>query len=424
MNPAAEVAGSSAPPPGGPPQGGPPPGGGLPPLRPPAARPPQNRAWTADRVRSLLIQLVAVAAVVALLVWLGVNTATNLRRQGIASGFDFLGERAGFRISQTLIPYTPDDNFFRAFLVGLTNTLFIASLGIVLATIIGFAVGIARLSKNWLLARLGTLYVELIRNIPLLVFLLFLYKAVLAFLPGPRAGYELPLGANLNIRGLFLPRPIAEPGLMMTGIAVLVAVVAAIFFYGWADRWRRETGRSLPVGWIALAILVGLPALVFYATGSPIGFSYPTLQGLNFTSGLDIYPEFLALLIGLSVYTAAFIAEVVRGGIIAVNRGQREAASALGLRPRTTMRRVIVPQAVRVIIPPMTNQYLNLTKNSSLAVAVGYPDLVSVFSQTVLSLTGQAIEVVAIMMGVYLTLSILTSVLMNWFNARVALVER
>jgi general L-amino acid transport system permease protein len=178
------------------------------------------------------------------------------------------------------------------------------------------------------------------------------------------------------------------------------------------------------VGWIALAILAGLPALVFYATGSPVGFSYPTLQGLNFTGGLDIYPEFLALLIGLSVYTAAFIAEVVRGGIIAVNRGQREAASALGLRPGTTMRRVIVPQAVRVIIPPMTNQYLNLTKNSSLAVAVGYPDLVSVFSQTVLSLTGQAIEVVAIMMGVYLTLSILTSVLMNWFNARVALVER
>jgi len=391
--------------------------------RPPESRPPRARV-TGDAVRALLIQLFAAGAVIALLVWLGVNTATNLRRQGIASGFDFLGERAGFRISQTLIPYTPDSTFFQAFLVGLTNTLFVAALGILFATIIGFAVGIARLSRNWLLARLGTLYVELIRNIPLLVFLLFLYKAVLAFLPGPRQGYELPLGANLNIRGFFVPRPIAEPGLMMTAIAVLVAIVAAILFYGWADRWRRETGRQLPVGWIAAAILLGIPALVFYATGSPVAFSYPTLQGLNFTGGLDIYPEFLALLIGLSVYTASFIAEVVRGGILAVSRGQREAASALGLRPGTTMRLVIVPQAVRVIIPPMTNQYLNLTKNSSLAVAVGYPDLVSVFSQTVLSLTGQAIEVVAIMMGVYLALSILTSVLMNWFNARVALVER
>jgi general L-amino acid transport system permease protein len=375
-------------------------------------------------VRGLLIQLLVAGAVIALLAWLGVNTATNLRRQGIASGFDFLGERAGFRISQTLIPYTPDDTFFRAFLVGLTNTLFIAALGIIFATIIGFLVGIARLSKNWLLARLGTLYVEVIRNIPLLVFLLFLYKAVLAFLPGPRAGYDLPLGANLNIRGLFVPRPIAEPGLMVTAIAFLVALVAAVLFYGWADRWRQETGRSLPVGWIAAAIVVSIPALVFVATGSPLDFSYPTLQGLNFVGGLDIYPEFLALLIGLSVYTASFIAEVVRGGILAVSRGQREAAAALGLRAGPTLRRVIIPQAVRVIIPPLTNQYLNLTKNSSLAVAVGYPDLVSVFSQTVLSLTGQAIEVVAIMMGVYLALSVLTSALMNWFNARVALVER
>ncbi len=407
MNPVAGVSGSGR---------APPPGRDL--------GPPAQREWTADRVRSLLIQLIAASAVIALLLWLGVNTATNLRRQGIASGFDFLGERAGFRISQTLIPYTPDSTFFGAFLVGLTNTLFIAALGIVFATIIGFAVGIARLSRNWLLARLGTLYVELIRNIPLLVFLLFLYKAVLASLPLPRVGYELPLGANLNVRGLFVPRPIAEPGLTMTGIAILVALVAAAFFFGWADRWRRETGRRLPVGWITLAILLGIPAATFVATGAPIAFSLPTLQGLNFTGGLDVYPEFLALLIGLSLYTAAFIAEVVRGGILAVSRGQREAAAALGLRPGTTMWRVIVPQAVRVIIPPLTNHYHILTKNTSHSVAIGYPDLVSVFSQTVLSLTGQAIEVVAIMMAVYLALSILTSALMNWFNARVALVER
>lgn len=376
------------------------------------------------KFRGFVLQAALAIGLVSFIAWVVANTIENLRRAQIASGFDFLWARSGFDISQSLISYSADMTYGRAFLVGLLNTLLVAVLGIVFASLIGFVVGIGRLSKNWLISQLASIYIETLRNIPVLLQLLFWYKAVLSILPGPRQGIGLPFGSNLSNRGLIVPRPIFGDGFMATVIAIAIAIVVIVVLAQWARRRQMATGQQFPMFRVGLGVLIGLPLVVFVVTGLPLSFEFPELKGFNFAGGISIQPEFMALLLGLTLYTATYIAEVVRAGILAIAHGQTEASFALGLKPGTTMRLVIIPQALRVIIPPLTSQYLNLTKNSSLAVAIGYPDLVSVFSGTVLNQTGQAVEVIFITMLVYLTLSLATSAFMNWFNQRVALVER
>ena len=300
----------------------------------------------------------------------------------------------------------------------------VAGIGVVLATIIGFTVGIGRLSSNWLVARLATVYVEVIRNIPPLLQLFFWYFAVLKSLPGPRQSHALLGGAFLNVRGLYLPSPVPEPGFHVVEYAFLAGLVASILVYFVARQRQRATGQRLPVFWISLALVVLMPLGVFIFVGQPLSFDYPELKGFNFQGGMVMQPEFIALLLGLSIYTASFIAEIVRAGIQGVSKGQKEAAAAIGLSNGQVLRLVVIPQAMRIIIPPLTSQFLNLTKNSSLAVAIGYPDLVSVWSGTVLNQTGQAVEVILVTMGVFLTISLITSAFMNWFNKHMALVER
>ena len=376
------------------------------------------------KTRGIVLQLI-VAVLLVWLVWATVdNTIRNLRAQGIASGFGFLWNTAGFDISQSLIPYTSTDSHGRAFLVGLLNTLLVAVVGIVLATVLGFVIGVARLSRNWLVSTLASVYIETVRNVPPLLMLFAVYFGVLKTLPSPRNSIELPFSSYLNLRGLYVPRPIWGEGIWIVLLALLVGIVAAVWIRRRTEKKRIETGEQGTVLLPVLACVLGLPALAFVLAGSPVTFDVPQLGRFNLKGGLVIMPEFMALVVGLTLYTAAFIAEIVRSGILSVHKGQQEAAAALGLHDGQVMRLVILPQALRVIIPPLTNQYLNLTKNSSLAVAIGYPDLVSVFAGTTLNLTNQAVEVVLMTMGVYLFLSLCTSLFMNWFNARVALVER
>jgi general L-amino acid transport system permease protein len=375
-------------------------------------------------VRQIAWQVVLLGALGFAAVWVVDNVAENLRRQNIASGFDFLGRTSGFDVSQSLIEYSNLSTYGRAFWVGLLNTLLVAVLGTIAATVLGFVIGIGRLSSNWLIAKLAAAYVEIVRNVPLLLQLFFWYFAVLKNLPSPRQSYALPGGAFFNVRGLYLPAPVLQPGFGRVVVALAVGALATLALYWWARRRQALTGQRFPVFWGALALLLGLPLAAFLAAGSPLGLDFPELRGFNFQGGIAVLPELIALLLGLSIYTASFIAEIVRAGILGVSRGQTEAAQALGLSRGQTLRLVVIPQAARIVIPPLTSQYLNLTKNSSLAVAIGYPDFVSVFTGTVLNQTGQAVEVILITMGVFLTISLLTSLFMNWFNRRMALVER
>jgi general L-amino acid transport system permease protein len=376
-------------------------------------------SYNNPKTRALLYQIVALAAVL----WLGyefvLNARANLQAQNIGSGFGFLENTAGFGVNQSLIPYNESDTYGRVFLVGLLNTLLVAALGIALATVLGFLIGLARLSPNWLLARLAGGYVELIRNLPLLFQILFWYLAVLGTLPGPRQSISLAGVIFLNNRGIIMPAPVAGAGVGSVVAAFGVGVVGAIALAFWARRRQERTGQRIPLLWLSLALILGLPLAAFVAAGFPISFERPMLRGFNFVGGVRLIPEFVALLLALTIYTAAFIAEVVRAGVLAVPRGQTEAALALGLRRGLMLRLIVVPQALRVIVPPLTNQYLNLTKNSSLAVAIGYPDLFAVFAGTALNQTGQAIEIIAITMAVYLAISLLTSAFMNWYNARI-----
>ena len=377
------------------------------------------------KVRSIAYQIVLFAAVAGLIYGAASNAVENLQRAHITSGFGFWNTTAGFDISQTLIPYSSQASTYgRAFWVGLLNTLLVAGLGIVFATVLGFVIGIARLSKNWLLAKAAGGYVETIRNIPLLLQLLFWYNAVLKSLPVVRESYTFPGGIYLNNRGLILPEPVLQSDFDWVIAALAVGVAASIGFYIWARARQMRTGKQVPVFWVSLALIIGLPAVVAALLGLPVHFNYPKAGRFNILGGVGVLPEFMALLFGLTIYTAAFIAEVVRAGILAVSRGQIEAAYSLGLKPAPTLRLIVVPQAMRVIIPPLTSQYLNLTKNSTLAVAIGYPDLVQIFTGTVLNQTGQAVTVVAVTMAVYLTISLVTSLAMNIYNRRVALVER
>ena len=384
----------------------------------------QTGARYRRRIAGVAIQVGLIVLIGGLIYAAAYNAAQNLARAHIASGFGFWNNTAGFDISQTLIAYSPAASTFgRAFWVGLLNTLLVAAIGIVLATLLGFAVGIARLSHNWLVARLAAGYVEVIRNVPLLLQLLFWYNAVLKSLPGLQGSIALPGGGFLNNRGLFLPRPEFGSGFSAVLAAFLAGVLAAIVLRLWARRRQERTGAEIRVLWPALALVGGLPLLAFALTGAPLTFSPPQMGRFNVRGGLEILPEFAALTLALTTYTAGFIAEVVRAGVLSVSAGQTEAAHALGLRSGTTLRLVIVPQAMRVIIPPLTSQYLNLIKNSSLAVAIGYPDLVQVFTGTVLNITGQAVEVVAITMAVYLTISLFASLLMNLYARTTSVVE-
>ncbi len=374
---------------------------------------------------NVALQAALLVIVVGLAVAAAHNAAQNMARANIAHGFGFWNNTAGFDISQTLIDYSSSTSTFgRAFWVGLLNTLLVASIGCVLATILGFIIGIARLSRNWLVSRLAGSYVELIRNIPLLLQILFWYNAVLKSLPELRGSVALPFGGFLNNRGLFLPRPVFAPDFGAVVIAIAIGVVAAIGLYFWARRRQERSGEQVRILWMMLTAIIGPPLVVFIVAGRPLSFGIPDMGRFNIRGGLEILPEFAALLLALTIYTAAFIAEVVRAGVLSVSTGQTEAAQALGLRSGTILRLVVVPQAMRVIIPPLTSQYLNLTKNSSLAVVIGYPDLVQVFAGTVLNITGQAVEVIAITMAVYLAISLFTSLGMNLYGRTVAVVER
>jgi general L-amino acid transport system permease protein len=361
---------------------------------------------------------------VAALVWIGyeivANARANLQAQRITSGFGFLANTAGFDVSQSLIPYSGSDTYTRVFVVGLLNTLLVSVIGIFFATVIGFLIGLGRLSPNWLLSRISGGYVELVRNLPLLFQILFWYLAVLSALPNPRQSISLFGSFFLSNRGFVIPKPIASAGLEPFAVAVLIAIVASLLLRHYARRQLFEFGRLITTWPYVVGLLIGLPLLTSLVSGAPVTFEWPELKGFNFSGGSRIIPEFVALTLALSIYTAAFIAEIVRAGIQSVHKGQMEAGASLGLARGSTLRLIVVPQALRVILPPLTNQYLNLTKNSSLAVAIGYPDLFSVFAGTTLSQTGQAIEIIAITMGVYLLISLVTSALMSFYGWRLS----
>ncbi|MEG1209938.1 MAG: amino acid ABC transporter permease [Leclercia sp.] len=375
-------------------------------------------------VRAWLFQILAILAVLAVAIYLFHNTVTNLSNRGITSGFAFLDRSAGFGIVQHLIDYDEGDTYGRVFLVGLMNTLLVSALCIVFASLLGFFLGLARLSDNWLLRKLSTLYIETFRNIPPLLQIFFWYFAVLRNLPGPRQAVDAFDLAFLSNRGLYIPAPqIAGGMLALIAVLVLVAVVsAALFRYNRTHQIKTgQLRRTWPVTLILLVILTGLAHGI---AGPALHWDIPQLQGFNFRGGMVLIPELAALTLALSIYTSAFIAEIIRSGIQAVPYGQHEAARSLGLPNPVTLRQVIIPQALRVIIPPLTSQYLNIVKNSSLAAAIGYPDMVSLFAGTVLNQTGQAIETIAITMSVYLIISLTISLLMNIYNRRIALVER
>ncbi|MEM7653121.1 MAG: amino acid ABC transporter permease [Pseudomonadota bacterium] len=377
------------------------------------------------KYRAVLFQILVLGLLVALVVFLAYNTQRNLEEAGIESGFGFLGNTAGFDIAFSLIGWQATNTHFDVFVVGALNTLLVAVTGIICATIIGFIIGVLRLGKNWLVSRIAQTYIEVVRNVPLLLQILFWYEAVILIsLPNVRNSIAVLESFFLSNRGIYTPVPVFDPGSFLILIAFIVAIVATFFTARWAKKRQDETGQQFPVLWVGVGLIAGLPFLTSAVMGFPWTWDYPSLQGFNFRGGFVLPPEFVALFLALTLYTAAFIAETVRAGIQSVSHGQTEAAGSLGLRPNTTMRLIVVPQAMRVIIPPLTSQYLNLTKNSSLGIAAAYPDIVSVFAGTSLNQTGQALEIIAITMAFYLTLSLGTSVFMNWFNRRIALVER
>lgn len=393
-----------------------------------SGEPPKVSLLYNPALRSIVYQVVTLVVIVAAIWYAWNNVVQNLARANMTAGFGFLNSRAGFDLAQSLIAYSSDSTYFRALQVGLLNTLVVAAAGIVTATIVGLLVGIGRLSHNWLIARLCTVYVEIFRNIPPLLVIFFWYLGVLALLPSIRSIFQ-HLEENpdaiffISNRGIYMPAPVFGDGFGTVLIAFLIGVVAAIAFTVWANARQRATGQRPPVLWVNLGLVLLLPFLVFLVMGSPLTFDYAVPGSFNMRGGMVIGPEFLALYLALSLYTASFIAEIVRAGIRGVSKGQSEASYALGLRPGQATRLVVLPQALRIIIPPLTSQYLNLIKNSSLAVAVGYADLVAV-GGTILNQSGKSIEIISIWMLIYVSISLVTSLFMNWFNAKMALVER
>ena len=375
-------------------------------------------------VQGVFYQAITLSLVILGIYYIVQNTAQNMVARGLASGFNFLGVESQFDIQMTLIEYSPTSTYFDAFIVGLLNTLLVAGIGILFATIIGFAFGIMRLSSNWLVAKIAESYIEIIRNIPLLLKIFFWYFAVLRALPKPKQSIEFMDSIFLNNRGLFVPDPNVGEGSSILFYLFWLSVIISIGIFVWAKKRQNKTGKTFPAFFTSMALIVGTFTLTLAALGFPISFEYPELKGFNFKGGMKLIPELVALTFALAMYTAAFIAEVVRAGIQSVSKGQTEAARSVGLKEGLVLRLIIIPQALRVIVPPLTNQYLNLTKNSSLAAAIAYPDLVLVFAGTALMQTGQAIEIIGMVMGVYLFLSLFTSVVMNLFNRYMKVGER
>jgi general L-amino acid transport system permease protein len=389
-----------------------------------ASQPTAGAFFNDPDIRGYAYQALLIAILVVLIFGAAHNAYVNMEARGIPLGFGFWDQTAGFDINQKLIAYTPLSTYGRAFWVGLLNTLLVAALGIVLATPLGFIIGVARLSPNWILSKAAMVYVEVMRNTPLLLQLLFWYNAVLKALPGPRQSISLWGIVFLNNRGLYLPNPKFDDPAVWILAAFALAVVASIFYGLWARKRQERTGARAPIAIVAIALCIGAPVLAYFATGQPLSFDLAQLAGFNLRGGLQLYPEFAALVFGLVTYTAGFIAEIVRAGVQAVSRGQTEAAGALGLSRGVTLRLVVVPQAMRLITPLLTSQYLNIIKNSSLAVFIGYPDLVQIFAGTVLNQTQAAVQVMAITMGVYLAISLAVSSALNLYGARNALKER
>lgn len=379
--------------------------------------------WRDERKRAILWQVVVVAVLLLVVAFIVINMIVNLRTLGIPLGFDFLDATGGFAISFSLIPVNLESQIGRLILSGMLNTLLVSAISVVLATILGVLVGVMRLSRNFLVSRIATVYVETLRNVPLLVQLLFWYVAIGKLFPNVRQAINFSDMFFLSNRGIYAPRPMVEPDFSIVLVALLIAVIGAVALRRWAKRRQEATGQQFPSILAGLGLIILLPAIVGLVLGSPVTWEIPKLEGFNFKGGLVLQPELAALTLGLTTYTAAFISEIVRGGIMAISHGQSEAALALGLKARWNLRLVIIPQALRIIIPPMTSQYLNVAKNSTLAGFIGYPDLYSIIG-TAQNQTGRAVENVAILMAFFLSLSLLISLLMNWYNRRIALVER
>jgi len=377
-----------------------------------------------EKVRGILYQLITIIGFVIFIMYVAGNTAHNIEARGIKSGFDFLNSASGFEITETPIPFTASSTHWDVFKVGLLNTLIISFFGIILTSILGLIIGVARLSSNWIISRLAYTYIELFRNIPILLQILFWYNVVLASLPSARESISFFGNFYLNKKGAFMPSPVFEDGSWLMGAAFVLAIILGWFVSKWAKKRHDETGKEFPVFLTNLGILILVPLIAYFASGQPLHFDHPEATRFGFKGGKVISPEFMALLFALSIYTATFVAEAIRSGIEAVAKGQKEAATSLGLSPMQSLKLVVLPQAIRISIPPIINQYLNLIKNSSLAAAIGYPELVTVFAGTSLNITGQAIEIIAITMFTYLMISLIVSLILNWFNNKMKIKER
>ena len=384
------------------------------------------RLWRHKESRAVLLQIIIVAAVFAFIAWLALNASRNLDALGQGIDYTFLAQVAGYDITpeQQLIDYTSTDTHARAALVGILNTLLVAVCGIAAATVVGFLVGVMRLSPNFLVNRIASVYVEIFRNVPILLWILLFHGVIINSLPRPRDAISIEDTIFLTNRGFYLPRPVWLEGAGLTLIALIIGIVGSYFYARHARRVQVQTGRILPTLQVSIAAIVLLPLAVFAISGLPVEFEIAEKRGFNFQGGWALKPEFLSLWGALSLYTAAFIAEIVRSGIVAVSHGQTEAAYALGIKRQRTLQLVVIPQALRVIVPPLTNQYLNLTKNSSLAIAVGYMDIVATLGGISLNQTGRAMEAMSLVLVIYLTISLLISSFMNWYNKRIKLVER
>lgn len=388
-------------------------------------RPKDSPRWIElindTRIRGWIAQGLVLTLILGLAGYTIYNTGQNLHKAGITTGFGFLNQPSGFDIGQTLVNYSSESTYGQALVVGLLNTLLVSVLGIIGSTFLGFFLGIIRLSNNWLVSRMAAVYTETIRNIPLLLQILFWYLAILAPLPGPRQSLHIGDFLYLCNRGMMLPRPLVEPGFGVVAITFGISLFASIALVTWNKKRQMKTGQRFPAYLVSLALIVVTTLVALLATGMPIHWELPVLKGFNFKGGITVLPELIALWLALTLYTATFIGEYVRSGILAVDKGQREAAFALGYRPGLMYRLIIIPQAMRVVTPPLISQYLTLIKNSSLAVVIGYPDLVHVFAGTALNQSGQAVEIITITMGVYLVLSLIISLIMNWYNRKIAL---
>ena len=392
----------------------------------PSVSNPLLQLWRNKESRGVIIQIFTMLVVFALLAAIARNVVINLEAVGKEFSFGFLLWPAAYDIGfSPFLEYTNQSTHLRAGVVGLLNTLLVAFWGCLLATALGFVLGIMRLSSNWLVNKVSYVYVEFMRNVPILIHILAIYALVVTLLPSAKKAINVGADAFfLSNRGFYVPSPVFEDGATFVGIVILISIALVFFFKRWARRAQDQTGKIYPVLWISIGVLVALPGIALVAKGMPISWDVPVLKGFNFKGGMAIKPEFLALWLGLSLYTACFIGEIVRAGIAAVSHGQSEAAFALGLRPNRTLQLIIIPQAMRVIVPPLCSQYLNLTKNSSLAIAIGYMDITATLGGISLMQTGKEMETMLIVMGVYLVISLLISAFMNWFNHRIKLTER